>query len=253
MKSANELKQWVDDEYAKVEGDPWGLEWRPSQKFRYLHTLQAIERFFKADSLRVSDIGCATGIFTHLVKDYFKNIPSQIIGMDISAVAIERAAAKFPGIEFVHSEDIESYARQFKAQNNVVICLETLYYIEPQHRAQIIEQLLDLLEDDGLLVISSLNARAPYLNKEEILQLLKDVEVLQVSSLYLKPVLLVERLGIKSERLLRKMGVKTSLLQKVISALLPVKGVQWLSRVFSKVFNKWSTSHVLVVARKASP
>ena len=249
MKSATNLKKWVEIEYSKVEDDPWGLEWRPSQKFRYLHVLKSIDKHVVDKNMNISDIGCATGIFTNLISQFFKDTNPVVTGVDISSIAIERARNKYKNIEFVQS-DIDDYSVENKNSNNVVICLETLYYIEPDKRSQAISKLFSLLKDDGLLVISSLNAKAPYISKSEIINLLYKHELLDVSIINLKPLIFFERLIIKFGRLLRLVGINNNYLQVLFSKVISMSMVNALSKLFYKVAGNYSISHILVIARK---
>ena len=45
----------------------------------------------------ILDIGCWTGSFTHLLK----NLNNRVIGADISKTAINKAKAKYRGVEFI--------------------------------------------------------------------------------------------------------------------------------------------------------
>lgn len=248
MKSVSNLKKWVDDEYAKVAGDPWGLEWRPTQQYRYFNVIEAINSHIGKENLLVADIGCATGIFTNYISRNYKNKPGKVMGVDISSVAIERAREKYPDLDFIVS-DIKEFSDDYKDTQDIVVCLETLYYIEPDKRQEAITQLASTLKNDGFLVISSLNDKPPYLNKNELIDLLSDFKLIEVSVINVKPLIKLERVIIKIERLLIKMGVKCNILKDIFRFIFPHKIVRFISSVFNRIANKYTTSHILVIAQ----
>jgi len=249
MKSVSNLKKWVNDEYAKVDGDPWGLDWRPTQQYRYSHVIEAINTHINKDGLMLADIGCATGIFTNYIHQNYKNTCAIVKGVDISSVAIERAREKYPDLEFIVS-DIKNFSENYKGTQDVVICLETLYYIEPDKRNEAILQLLAALKNDGYLVISSLNSKPPYLSKNELIDLLSDFKIVEVSEINVKPIIKLERVIIKIDRLLLKLGIKFNALKNLFRFIFPHKVIKFISDVFKRMANKSTTSHILAIAQR---
>lgn len=57
------------------------------------------ERFTRAKPLTVCEVGCATGDFYRYLRLTFPR--ARYCGLDVSAAAIERARAKYPGVPFV--------------------------------------------------------------------------------------------------------------------------------------------------------
>lgn len=248
MKSASNLKKWVDDEYSKVETDPWGLDWRPSQQYRYAKVIEALNKHAGKKDLSIADIGCATGVFTNYIYDNCRSNNIDLVGMDISPLAVTRASQSYPHINFIES-DIQQFSEKYTQSQDVIICLETLYYIESDKRKAAVNQLVSSLKDKGIIMISSLNQKHPYLGKDELLELVSDLDVLEVSTIYLKPLIKVERFVIKLDRLLRRIKLKTNILKNIFRFIFGENTVRRLSGFFSKISKDKSASHVLVVAR----
>jgi len=249
MKTAWKLLKWAEQEYSKDDGDPWGLDWRPTQKYRYSLTLKIISKYLNARHPRISDVGCSTGIFSNLLAEYFKELDPTVTAIDLSPVAIERARDKYKSIEFIQS-DIGAYSKKNKNRDNLVVCLETLYYIEPGERGQAVEQLLNLLAPDGLLVISSFHGKSPYLTKNEIIRLLDKTDILEFAELHLKPLILLERLLIKLGKVLRLVGFRSGPIRVKFAKQDTLQFIEHSSSLFEKLFGSLATSHYLVIARK---
>src|SRR6185437_8001976 len=93
--------EWFETAYRRSASDPWGLDWRPTQLFRYGRMLSELLRCAGEQSIeRVIDVGCATGDFTDLVRRALPpNSARRVVGMDMSSTAIERARHRHPDLE----------------------------------------------------------------------------------------------------------------------------------------------------------
>lgn len=74
---------------------------------------------------RILDIGCGKGSFTHLLK----KANNEVVGMDISQTAIEKARARYRNIDFKVLSISELMSTQ-KEQYDLVIMIEILSYLE---------------------------------------------------------------------------------------------------------------------------
>lgn len=72
----------------------------------------------------ILDAGCGKGVFTHLLKK--KN--NDIVGIDLSHTAIQKAQTAFPQIDFrvLDAQRIESIGRTF----DLIVVMEILSYLE---------------------------------------------------------------------------------------------------------------------------
>lgn len=43
-------RAWIESQYCASEEDPWGLNWRPSQKYRYVRMFDALNSTMAATS-----------------------------------------------------------------------------------------------------------------------------------------------------------------------------------------------------------
>lgn len=126
--------------------DPWGLRASPFTQYRYLALLERIAAFTPCQSLL--DVGCGEGLFTR----YLSGVAANVVGIDLSATAIERATRNVPRAQFccVALQDFTP-DRRF----DVVVAAEMLYYADD------IERALDALRDLGdIVLVSYARARA---------------------------------------------------------------------------------------------
>lgn len=93
---------------------------------------------------RFLDVGCNEGFFCGYAL--FEGA-SQVVGMDKSADAIGKAKLRFPDAEFIN----QSWNRLPEGRFDVITLLSALHYAEDQEA--LIYQLMNLLADDGLLVL----------------------------------------------------------------------------------------------------
>ena len=116
--------EWFVDEYRRVDDDPWGLSWRPSQKIRYERVLRLLD-FMESQPRTVLDIGCATGDFTELLS---KRLGKETIvtGIDFIDTAIDRAKERHRGVTF-RKGSIFNIGQAYKETIDLVACLEVLY------------------------------------------------------------------------------------------------------------------------------
>lgn len=85
-------------------------------------TLAILERYNFASVL---DIGCGKGSFTHLLKKH-NNV---VRGIDISASAVSRAAARYPNIDFA-TANLNSLTHLDDGPYDLVSAMAVLYYVE---------------------------------------------------------------------------------------------------------------------------
>lgn len=98
------------------------------------------------------DVGCNEGFFCGLAKHLGA---SRVVGLDRSALFIERARARFPDCEFVHS----GWDHLPEGPFDVILLASALHYADDQ--AALIDRLVEQLSDDGTLVLEMGIASAP--------------------------------------------------------------------------------------------
>lgn len=113
--------------------DPWALSVSPMAHQRYLALLHAVAPFTPCRS--ILDVGCGEGHFTR----FLAGMSTEVVGIDVSASALERAAEHVPAARFICA-GLHEY-RPPKTFD-VVTAVEMLYYVRPVDRA--LTRLLEL-------------------------------------------------------------------------------------------------------------
>lgn len=237
-------RAWIESQYLAAEDDPWGLTWRPSQQYRYRRMLAALQSGLAGAPrpLAMIDVGCATGQFTALLGELNRGIAGgNVIGVDIAASAVARAAARFPAIRF-ECMALDECARRYAGSADVVSCMEVLYYLPKEQRADAVRQLKSLLKPGGRLLVSSMIASAPYFSFDELNALLaSEFKVSQAGILYLKPFALWEKFLMKLHGSAARKSARYS----------EARLERW-SRYAARLAPRMTRSHAYVIARDPS-
>ena len=101
--------------------DPWGLQYSPLAMQRYLTLIETISQV--APCTAILDVGCGEGIFTK----YLTGFAREVVGIDVSPTAIERARMRVPKARF-HCAALEDFHAERRF--DLVIAVEMLYYVE---------------------------------------------------------------------------------------------------------------------------
>jgi SAM-dependent methyltransferase len=248
MKNAQYGVDWFESEYAKVVDDPWGLSWRPSQKLRYLHTLNLLEKIDQPINC-VVDIGCATGDVTYLLSR--KYTPDTVIGIDFVEEAIRRAKTKYQGLRF-EIGSIYDVGKEFEGQVDLALCLEVLYYIDSASQLRALDAVKNALREGGYALFSSFRGKPPYLSQEELRELVTQrFTLVGEKVVHVTPLTKVERLGMKVDKLGQRVGW-TSLSRMIhsLAEALPLHAAQRIENVSASWFGRLAASHSLLLVRK---
>lgn len=192
-------RSWIDARYAACADDPWGLDWRLSQQYRYARMLAALQSRLAgvARPLAMIDVGCATGAFTAMLGRLDPGPGASLLGTDIAAAAIARAAARYPHIAFA-CMSLDDCARQHGAGADLVTCMEVLYYLPAEQRRSALLSLKSMLKPGGFLLVSSMIAAPPYFSLDALGSLVaSELAIVDTGVLYLKPLAAWEKLQMK--------------------------------------------------------
>lgn len=115
-------KAFFDDLWKK--GDPWDLETSEFERKKYSHQVAML------NSCRISralEIGCGAGSFTRLLA----RISDEVVGVDISPIAIERARTKEAGPGKVQycAANIMDWDLGANDSWDLIVMNETIYYL----------------------------------------------------------------------------------------------------------------------------
>jgi trans-aconitate methyltransferase len=130
--------------------DPWSYSVLAKEQERYILTLLSVP---PARYRRILDAGCSEGLFTHALAKRYPD--AQIVGIDISTRAIERAQVCVQSagtrIQFVAMDILSNHLDE---QFDLVFCCDLLYYLGRNGRRRLAaERLRALVAPAGLLVL----------------------------------------------------------------------------------------------------
>ncbi|HZY10327.1 MAG TPA: SAM-dependent methyltransferase [Bacteroidota bacterium] len=134
-KGLEDLFRWSED--------PWNFRRSPYEQDRMFALLQLIKQHPHDTIL---EIGCAEGFFSGKLS----KIAKQVVAIDVSETAIERAKIHYPDVTFVQTS-LEEFSWNNKF--DIVICAETLYYMQD------IESAIQKLSGLGRYCLVSYNRR----------------------------------------------------------------------------------------------
>jgi len=240
-------RAWFESQYAASADDPWGLDWRPSQRFRYANMLAAVQQAGGTAwaPRRIVDAGCATGAFTAMLAQTF--LGAEVTGIDIAETAVARASARYPSIAFARMA-LDECASEFAVSADLVTCLEVLYYLPRDERPSALRQLRNTLRPGGILLVSSMIAGQPYMSLDELVALVADeLPIVHASALCLKPVVLWE----KAQMRFRHLRVGPPIAGNPPSTLADTDRVARLAAWSKRILGARAQSHGFVVARLA--
>jgi SAM-dependent methyltransferase len=145
--AATDCDAKVFDKLYQNRSDPWGLNGSPLSQYRYLAVLGRIAPF--APCARLLDVGCGEGLFTR----YLSAVAHEVVGIDISPAAIERAGRSGTRATFQCTP-----LQEFRPPQpfDVVVVAEVLYYADDKDAA--IRHLASL---GRTVIVSYSRARAP--------------------------------------------------------------------------------------------
>lgn len=242
---------WFESQYRRTATDPWGLTWRPTQLYRYAFMIEKVRQCLAEQGIaqvsRILDVGCATGDFTHLLS----RLPArpeghQIVGADLSHTAIERARARYPGIDF-RQADLDHLSTLSSERFDFVSCLEVLYYIPREARALAVRSLWQAVEPNGTVLISTMIGKAPYLQAPELRALVAQrFDVLASGTLKLWPLVRLEKLVLRFAKPFRPRSVQ--------SFWHGARGYSVMTRLCSlagATFGSRAESHAWVIGRRS--
>jgi SAM-dependent methyltransferase len=171
--AATRAQAFFDDLWAR--GDYWQLETSPFERAKYAREIEMLgDRRYG----RVLEVGCGAGAFTRMLAA----VSDQILAVDVSPVAIERArrAPATAGVEFrvmnIMSAGLDA------AAYDLVVMSETVYYLGWLYSffdvAWLAERLFDTVRGDGrLLMANTFGESLGYLLRPSVIRTYRDLAV----------------------------------------------------------------------------
>ena len=145
-----------------------GASWKARQLYRYEQYLNILDGFEKRFE-NICDIGCSYGDFTKTINNFLK--PKNILGLDQSHLAIERACEKnkASNLKFDFSS-LPSLDKIKDKKFNFFLLLEVFYYLKKEDRILSLYNIHKGLSDGGFILVSVVLGKKPYFNKIDILR-----------------------------------------------------------------------------------
>ena len=138
----------------------WGVSWRRSQLHKYDIYLEMISRISPAPEI-ILDIGCGEGFFTAQLS---RRVTPNVIGMDLSSVAVERARVKYPDLQF-HQCSVTDLTWNLIPQDkglDLIVMGAVLAYLSPAERQQCIFDIWSHMKEGAHLLVSDNIDPEPY-------------------------------------------------------------------------------------------
>ena len=146
--------------YASEE-DPWGIGDADSERYD-LYVGQILAGSRRRGS--VLELGCGHGALLARFRDEF----DRLIGVELSARAVERGRHRFPFIEFVQGSltDLDEVL-PFAGSFDTIIVSDVLYYLRERDRQRAVAWVARHLAPDGLAFIAGWSPGGRYLSVPE--------------------------------------------------------------------------------------
>ena len=109
-----------------------------------------------SDNRAILDIGCGTGNFLLRLRE--KGIKSPMVGMDISDEMIKKAKQNLQNSEYTDINFNTGSIKEVNLRGGLVLSIGVTGYLENEDR--FIEELTNLVDEDGVLIITTANGNS---------------------------------------------------------------------------------------------
>jgi len=149
--------------------DPWHI--RDAMDLKYNKVIEAIRGIKKNKFRKILDLGCGEGVFTNRLSD----LSEKTIAVELSDVAIKYAQKHYSNIRFIAGdisrlENLKLPEKTF----DLITVLDVLYYFPISKIRKILDDVWNLLSDDGILVLRHWAPDGSYLAHSEWHELLSE-------------------------------------------------------------------------------
>jgi SAM-dependent methyltransferase len=162
----------------------WDFSRRRSQLFRYGTYFELIERHGLCPET-VLDLGCGEGYLAARIR---KRWGCQLIGIDLSVVAIERARRRYPDIEFYEGNitDIRWDCIGLGRRLDLIVLGEVLTYLDEDERASTVEKIYSRMWNGACILVSVNIGPPPYFTRAGLYELFRQFRCLDRRGIYLR-------------------------------------------------------------------
>ena len=151
------------EEKYRFSTDPWrALDAEAAGYYDWLIGIIA-EEAAALPGPRLLDIGCGEGHVTRRLTEAVR--ASAAVGVDISETAVSRARKNYPGGDF-RSADFSGGIPDL-GRFDIVNCSQVMYYLTPRQLDGLIQNVYDVLVDDGIFVATANCSGGDYFEPNE--------------------------------------------------------------------------------------
>ena len=129
--------EYFEDLYA-TDTDPWDFETSPYERRKYDATIAALAGRYE----KGLEIGCSIGVLTARLQHHVDDL----LAVDVSEAALQRARARVAGARFERRELPEDFP---PGRFDLIVASEVLYYLDPPA----FEAMLDHLQGTTVLAV----------------------------------------------------------------------------------------------------
>jgi SAM-dependent methyltransferase len=129
---------------ARESEDPWDYATSAYEQAKYRTTLD----YLPEDPGRTLELGCSVGVFTAMLAPR----TSQLVAVDFSPTALERAAERLAGVENVELSRRHLPEEMPAGPFDTIVCAEILYYWSAELVEQGVRQMEAALAPGGTLL-----------------------------------------------------------------------------------------------------
>jgi len=139
------------------------------QSWLAAHFLNTYIEITNSSGLNILEVGSAEGG----VLSYFAEKNNRCYGLEYSRgrVEIARELNQSPKTVFIHGDitDTDTYARQINDKMDVIICCDVIEHIVSEKRSRALQNMRELLKEDGRLYISFPPKYSPFAGHQQCL------------------------------------------------------------------------------------
>jgi SAM-dependent methyltransferase len=127
--------------------DPWHYRTSEYERKKYRQTLEILPR---RSYSRILEVGCSEGSFTQMLQ----LLGAEILGVDVSRVACERARARCAESSNIRFQVADIVEDELAGPFELIFCAEVLYYLGSKKvLGRVRDKLVALLTDGGHLAL----------------------------------------------------------------------------------------------------
>ena len=152
MKEKVDFDRYVDPYNSILQKQ---LDFFDGEEYFAAYKVKLLQERANSDALKILDFGCGIGRSIKFLEQAFPD--AKIFGTDVSKSSLKKAQEDHSNSYFFQLND----AHEYKSQFDVIFIAGVFHHIHPKLRQGVMQQLLEMLTDDGELFIFEHNPLNP--------------------------------------------------------------------------------------------